>query len=197
MKPFDAEALYRILYEQVRQAYGDQLFAPDGVALVGIHSGGAWLAERFAADLAQDAPDARPASEADAVRTSAPAATQSSLPFGVVNVALHRDDYAHKGLHARPSPTQLPFSVEGRRILLLDDVLFTGRTIRAALNELYDYGRPASVELAVLVDRGERELPVAARFVGCVAEVPRDRTLVLTRADDGSLTFDTEPSTEA
>ena len=88
----------------------------------------------------------------------------------MVNVALHRDDYAKKGLHSQASPTSLPFSVDKRRIVLVDDVLYTGRTIRAALNELYDYGRPASVELAVLADRGGRELPVAARFVGGVVQ---------------------------
>ncbi|MFP3740058.1 phosphoribosyltransferase family protein, partial [Burkholderia sp. SIMBA_019] len=78
-----------------------------------------------------------------------------------------------------------PFSVDGRRIVLVDDVLYTGRTIRAALNELYDYGRPASVELAVLADRGGRELPVAARFVGGVVNIPADATLVLARTDGG------------
>ena len=161
----DAEALYRAVLEQIRAAYPAGAFgapddAPEGVAIAGIHSGGAWLAERLARDLG---------------------ATQ----WGVVNVALHRDDYAKKGLHSQASPTALPFEVEGRRILLVDDVLHTGRTVRAALNELYDYGRPASVELAVLVDRGARELPVAARFVGGEVQLHPDSTLVLERADDG------------
>lgn len=163
MSSIDAEALYRALLDQIRAVHGDQLGAgpngAEGAVLAGIYSGGVWLAERLARDL--------------------------NLPsFGVVNVALHRDDYAKKGLHSQASPTSLPFSVDKRRIVLVDDVLYTGRTIRAALNELYDYGRPASVELAVLADRGGRELPVAARFVGGVVEVPADSTLVLARSDD-------------
>ena len=117
--------------------------------LAGIYSGGAWLAERLAKDL-------------------------NVTEFGVVNVALHRDDYAKKGLHSQASPTSLPFEVDSRRIVLIDDVLSTGRTVRAAINELYDYGRPASVELAVLADRGGRELPMAARFTGGVVEVPAE-----------------------
>ncbi len=144
----------------------------EGAVLAGIYSGGAWLAERLAHDL--------------------------NVPgFGVVNVALHRDDYAKKGLHSQASPTSLPFSVDNRRIVLVDDVLYTGRTMRAALNELYDYGRPASVELAVLADRGGRELPVAARFTGGVVEVPADATLVLAREEGDAdaqarFTFHTE-----
>jgi pyrimidine operon attenuation protein / uracil phosphoribosyltransferase len=166
MSSIDAEALYRALLDQIRAVYGGQP-AAQGVVLAGIHSGGAWLAERLAHDL--------------------------KLPdFGVVNVALHRDDYAKKGLHSQASPTSLPFAVDGARIVLVDDVLYTGRTIRAALNELYDYGRPASVELAVLADRGGRELPVAARFVGGVMDVAADATLVLARdesAADGQPRF--------
>ncbi len=170
MSSIDAEALYRAVLEQIRAAYGSAFGdAASGVALAGIYSGGAWLAERLARDL-------------------------NAASFGVVNVALHRDDYAKKGLHSQASPTSLPFEVDGRRIVLVDDVLYTGRTVRAALNELYDYGRPASVELAVLADRGGRELPVAARFVGGVVDVPADATLVLARGtgDAAGFTFHTE-----
>jgi pyrimidine operon attenuation protein/uracil phosphoribosyltransferase len=169
MSSIDAEALYRAVLEQIRAAYGEALGGADGPVLAGIYSGGAWLAERLARDL-------------------------NVAGFGVVNVALHRDDYAKKGLHAQASPTSLPFDVNQRRILLVDDVLSTGRTVRAALNELYDYGRPASVELAVLADRGGRELPVAARFVGGVVEVSAEATLVLARENTGGehFTFHTE-----
>jgi pyrimidine operon attenuation protein/uracil phosphoribosyltransferase len=175
MTPFDAEALYATLRDQIRAAYPDWT-QPDGPVLAGIHTGGAWLAERLAADLG--------------VKT-----------FGVVNVSLHRDDYAKKGLHSEAASTALPFAVEGRRVVLLDDVLYTGRTVRAALNELYDFGRPAAVELAVLVDRGGRELPFAARFVGTTVDtVPRETTLVLKRDAAGAagaagrFTFGTEAS---
>jgi pyrimidine operon attenuation protein/uracil phosphoribosyltransferase len=176
MSSIDAEALYRALLEQIRAAYGEQFGeqlgdrgGADGIVLAGIYSGGAWLVERLARDL-------------------------NVGSFGVVNVALHRDDYAKKGLHAQASPTSLPFEVDDRRIVLVDDVLYTGRTVRAALNELYDYGRPALVELAVLADRGGRELPVAARFVGGVVDVPAEATLVLARDDtaDQRFTFHTE-----
>lgn len=169
MSSIDAEALYRALLEQIRAAYGEKFDGAGGVVLAGIYSGGAWLAERLSRDLNVD-------------------------NFGVVNVALHRDDYAKKGLHAQASPTSLPFEVDNRHIVLVDDVLYTGRTVRAALNELYDYGRPASVELAVLADRGGRELPVAARFVGGVVDVPADATLVLARNESAEqrFTFHTE-----
>lgn len=177
MTPPDAEALYRILYRELLAAYGDALGANDengeSVALVGIYSGGAWLAERIAAELG--------------------AARGTQVAHGVVNISLHRDDFAEKGLQAQSGPTSLPFDIGGRRIVLLDDVLYTGRTIRAALNELYDYGRPAAVDLAVLVDRGARELPIAARFVGQTLEVSPDLTLVLRRGDDAALSFVTEP----
>jgi pyrimidine operon attenuation protein / uracil phosphoribosyltransferase len=161
---FDAEALYAVLAARVKA----ELAAAEHVAVVGIHSGGAWLAERLAAEL------------------------QLNDRLGFIDVSFYRDDYAEKGLHADVKPTQIPFDVEGATILLVDDVLYTGRTTRAAINELFDYGRPARIMLAALVDRGGRELPIAADFVADSVTLSNDQRLVLQRADDGrfSLTVD-------
>ncbi len=158
----DAEALYADLRG------GVQRLLPPDAALVGIWSGGAWLAERLQRDLA--------------------------LPgaHGVISSALHRDDFAERGLAASADPTSLPFAVDGRHIVLVDDVLYTGRTIRAAINELYDFGRPASVTLAVLVDRGGRELPIEAAFAAARVALPRQQRLSLARRDDGRFSFSVE-----
>ena len=156
----DAEALYRDLAVHVRR-----LLQPDTV-LVGIWSGGAWLAERLQRDLQLDG------------------------DHGVISSALHRDDFDKRGMNASPDHTRLPFEVAGSRILLIDDVLYTGRTIRAAINELFDFGRPASVALAVLVDRGGRELPIEAAYSAARVSLPADQRLALVRADDGRFNFD-------
>ena len=155
----DAEALYTKLCSGVRQ-----LWQP-GMALLGIWSGGAWLAERLAADL----PDlGKP---------------------GVISSTLHRDDFSARGMRSGTDATKIPFAVEGAHILLLDDVLFTGRTIRAVLNELFDFGRPASVTLAVLVDRGGRELPIQPAFAAAKIVLPAAQKLTLARADCGRFSF--------
>lgn len=157
----DAEVLYRSLCDQVQALLPAAPEARAQWGVAGIHSGGAWIAERLAADL-------------------------GLAGHGVVNVAFHRDDYAKKGLHSQAQPTTLPFEVQDRNVLLIDDVLATGRTIRAAVNELFDYGRPARVVLAALVDRGGRELPIAADIVAERLELPRERTLVLSRQGEGA-----------
>ncbi len=157
----DAEELYRSLATQVKTG----LAHAENVAIVGIHSGGAWLAERLATEL------------------------QLSERLGFIDVSFYRDDFAEKGLRADVKPTQIPFDVDGATILLVDDVLYTGRTTRAAINELFDYGRPARILLAALVDRGERELPIAADFVAQTISIPDQRSLVLQRADDGRLSL--------
>ncbi len=158
----DAEALYTDLLAGVRT-----LLQP-GSALVGIWSGGAWLAERLQRDLA--------------------------LPgaHGVISSALHRDDFGSRGLSGAADHTRLPFEIEGRPIVLIDDVLFTGRTTRAVINELFDFGRPASVTLAVLVDRGGRELPIEPAFSAARVALPRSQRLSLARGDDGAFSFDIE-----
>jgi pyrimidine operon attenuation protein / uracil phosphoribosyltransferase len=161
MQALDAESLYLQLREGVHA-----LLQADGVVdgrLVGIWRGGAWLAERLQQDLALPGGD---------------------KGFGVISSTLHRDDFSSRGL-AGADPTRLPFEIEGRHIVLVDDVLYTGRTIRAVVNELYDYGRPASVQLAVLADRGGRELPVAAAFSATQLRVPKDQRLSLARSDSG------------
>lgn len=158
----DAEALYTELRAGVQQ-----LWRP-GMALMGIWSGGAWLAERLAADL--------------------PATLAVGKP-GVISSTLHRDDFSERGMASGTDATKIPFAVNGAHILLLDDVLFTGRTIRAVINELYDFGRPASVTLAVLVDRGGRELPIQPAFAAAKISLPPEQKLALTRTDDGRFSF--------
>jgi pyrimidine operon attenuation protein / uracil phosphoribosyltransferase len=162
--PFDAEALYRTLLGQVRAGLSG---LPDA-AIVGIHSGGAWLAERLAADLG----------------------LQSRLGF--IDVSFYRDDYAKKGLHPDVKPTRIDFDVDGATILLVDDVLYTGRTTRAAINVLFDFGRPARIMLAALADRGGRELPVAPDFVAVHVPLERQQSLALQRAADGQLSLTIE-----
>lgn len=157
----DAEALYATLAQQIADALGSTAH----LALVGIHSGGAWLAERLAKQL------------------------QLTDRLGFVDVSFYRDDFAEKGLHAEVKPTRIPFEVEGATILLMDDVLFTGRTTRAAINELFDYGRPARIMLAALVDRGGRELPVAPDFIAANVTLDDDQSLTLQQATDGTLSF--------
>ena len=158
----DAEALYTELREGVRG-----LLKPDSV-LVGIWSGGAWLAERLQRDLALPG---------------------GPKGYGVISSTLHRDDFGSRGLASGTDPTRLPFAVDGRHVLLIDDVLYTGRTIRAVVNELFDFGRPASVTLAVLVDRGGRELPIAAAFAAARLVLPATQRLSLARAEDGAFSF--------
>ena len=154
----DAEALYAELLRGVRSLRGAD------TRLAGIASGGAWLAERLQKDLGLDG------------------------AAGVLSSAMHRDDFAQRGLSAS-AQTQLPFDVNGADILVLDDVLYTGRTLRAVLNELYDYGRPARVRLAVLVDRGGRELPVQADFAAARVALPASQSLALARTEGGHFHF--------
>jgi len=154
----DAEALYRELLRGVQMICG-----PD-TRLVGVTSGGAWLAERLQKDL------------------------NLSEAVGTISSAMHRDDFAQRGLSAS-AQTVLPFDVNGAHILVLDDVLYTGRTIRAVINELFDYGRPASVKLAVLVDRGGRELPMQADFAAARVALGEKQSLSLARSDAGVFSF--------
>src|SRR3954463_15900565 len=126
-------------------------------AMIGLYTGGAWLAERLHALLAL------------------------KQPLGLMDIAFYRDDYHAQGLHHDPKRTKIPFDVNGRELLLVDDVPYTGRTVRAAMNELFDYGRPASITLVVLADRGGRELPICAQYCGAKVDVPAGMRLRLKR----------------
>lgn len=163
----NAENLYQTLLGQLQVAKQNN---PD-IQLAGLASGGAWVAQRLAADL-------------------------GIAQCGVINVSFHRDDYAEKGVKAFRSAegmqTKLPFEVDGAHIILVDDVLDTGRTVRAALNELFDYGRPAKVELAVLADRHRRQLPVDATFKGAKVQIEDLQILVLEQDENHHFLFTTE-----
>jgi pyrimidine operon attenuation protein/uracil phosphoribosyltransferase len=111
------------------------------------------------------------------------------LPLGTLDVSFYRDDFDQIGLHPQVKPSDIPFEVEGSHIILVDDVLYTGRTIRAAINELFDYGRPASIRLATLIDRGGREMPITPQFVGATIVLPEDKMLALEKGNDGRLSL--------
>jgi len=154
----DAEAIFKTLAKRVRDAS-----AGSAVHLVGIHTGGVWVAEKLRDALGLE------------------------TPVGVLDVSFYRDDFACSGLKPDVRPSRVDFEVTGAHIVLVDDVLYTGRTVRAALNELFDHGRPARIDLAVLIDRGGRELPIAATFIGRTLEVPDDVSVELTRDAAGAL----------
>ena len=138
---------------QLREQLGNQL---DEAKIIGIHTGGTWIAEQLHQLL--DNPN----------------------PLGELNISFYRDDFTQIGLHPQVSPSNLPFEIDEAQIILVDDVLYSGRTIRAALNEIFDYGRPASVTLAVLVDRDERELPIRADITGTRIELQAGQQIKLT-----------------
>src|SRR5574337_2139553 len=144
----DAESALAALADRMRPAVAHD------AAFVGIYSGGAWIAERLAAMI------------------------PGTHPLGFIDVSYYRDDYARAGLKPNVKRTALPFEVAGASIVLIDDVLYTGRSVRAAINELFDYGRPQAIELAVLIDRGGRELPIEAAYVGERLAVARDASIV-------------------
>lgn len=151
----DAEALYAHLLSGMRARL------PDSPHLIGIHSGGAWVAERLHKDLGLEG------------------------RCGVLDISFYRDDFDRIGLHPEVRPSDIPFDVAGQNVILVDDVLFTGRTTRAAMNEIFDYGRPRSIRLAVLVDRGGRELPIAPDYLGGELSLPLGQQAVLSQRTDG------------
>jgi pyrimidine operon attenuation protein/uracil phosphoribosyltransferase len=158
----DAEALCAQLALELRARIGP------ASAMVGIHTGGAWVAERLHAALGLQE------------------------PLGLLDIAFYRDDYDRKGLARDPKRSKIPFDVAGKDLLLVDDVLYTGRTVRAAINELFDYGRPASIALVVLAERDGRQLPICAQHAGAHIEVPAGQRLRLKRSSAGRLSLELE-----
>ncbi|NKB64210.1 MAG: bifunctional pyr operon transcriptional regulator/uracil phosphoribosyltransferase PyrR [Gammaproteobacteria bacterium] len=120
---------------------------------IGIHSGGVWIAEKIYQELA-------------------PAKGDIHEVLGTLDISLHRDDFMRVGMNVESRSSKLPQSIDDRNIVLIDDVLHSGRTVRAAMNEIFSYGRPATIKLAVLIDREERELPIQADVIGCRLPLP-------------------------
>jgi pyrimidine operon attenuation protein/uracil phosphoribosyltransferase len=147
----DAERLCEQLAAELKPRLGPKS------AMVGLYTGGAWLAERLHKLL------------------------DMKSPLGLMDIAFYRDDYAARGLKHDPKRTKIPFDVNGAELLLVDDVLYSGRTVRAAMNELFDYGRPESIALVVLADRGGRQLPICAQYCGARVDVPSGMRLRLKR----------------
>ena len=134
------EALLNNMLSELQEMTAD--INDKDILMIGIRTGGLWVARRLYEQMKLD------------------------LPLGELNISFYRDDFSTLGLHPQVRPSQLPVNITNKHILLVDDVLYTGRTIRAAMNEIFDYGRPASVTLAVLIDRNERELPISADVIG-------------------------------
>lgn len=132
-------------------------------AIVGIHSGGVWVMERVLANINQE------------------------VPHGTLDAALYRDDFAQRGLKNEPQPAKIPFDVQGKHIILIDDIFYTGRTTRAAINELFDFGRPASITLAVLINRGGAQLPISPQIVGADLFITPDQRFQLSQTSQGKL----------
>lgn len=159
--PLDAELLIEHMESQLRQLLSARDLTDP--LMVGIHTGGLWVAERLHARLGL------------------------KEPLASLDISFYRDDFSRIGMHPQVRPSKIPSGVENRHIILVDDVLYTGRTVRAALNELFDYGRPMTVTLAVLIDRGGRELPIEAQAVGARIELKRSQQIKLQGPDQLSL----------
>lgn len=160
----DADAIARMV-RRIALDIVEKTRGTDRVALVGIRRGGPPLAMRIAEEILR--------------------AEGKSVPVGTIDITLYRDDAATALPDPKIGPSEVHFEVEGRDVVLVDDVLMTGRTVRAAIDHLLDYGRPRRVWLAVLCDRGGRELPIAADFVGTNVEVPKGTKLEVTLEGDG------------
>lgn len=165
----NAEALLTTLADQLRP------MLQANTALVGIQSGGVWLLERLLVLLEKEI-------------------AAHAIEHGTLDVSFYRDDYAQRGLKSENRPSQIPFDVENKHIILIDDVFYTGRTTRAAMNELFDYGRPASIALAALVNRGGRELPIAPQITAANIPLHAGQNLQLIQQTDGTLSLELQPT---
>jgi pyrimidine operon attenuation protein/uracil phosphoribosyltransferase len=136
------------LIEKLTQALTPYFSSPESQpVIVGIETGGAWIAEQLHQRIAPD------------------------TELGRLNISFYRDDFTRKGLHPTVKPSSLPTDIDDKTIILVDDVLQSGRTVRAAMNEIFDYGRPKKILLVILIDRGEREIPVQADVVGATMQL--------------------------
>lgn len=165
----NAEDLLNILAQKL------QPLLQRNTALVGIQSGGVWLMQRLLVLLESSI-------------------AANAIEHGTLDVSFYRDDYAQRGLKPENRPSQIPFDVENKHIILIDDVFYTGRTTRAAMNELFDYGRPASITLAALVNRGGRELPIAPQIVAADIALDAAQNLQLIQHADGTLNLELQLS---
>lgn len=149
------------LLDQLESAVRDQIHSRnlDNPVLIGIHSGGAWIARTLHQRLG------------------------IQEPLGLLDITFYRDDFTQIGMHPKVKPSLLPNHLEGRDIILIDDVFYTGRTIRAALNEIFDYGRPNQVVLAVLIERNGRQIPLQPDCYGAQIELPPGQRIKLTGPD--------------
>ncbi len=161
----NAEDLLKTLAQNV------QPLLKANTALVGIQSGGVWLMQKLLVLLEKDI-------------------AANAIEHGTLDVSFYRDDYEKRGLKAENRPSQIPFDVENKHIILIDDVFYTGRTTRAAMNELFDYGRPASITLVALVNRGGRELPIAPQITAADITLDASQNLQLIQNQDGTLSLE-------
>ena len=159
------EPLINKLIDDIRPLFDCNATASQQPVLVGIETGGAWIANRIHQ------------------------AISPKTELGTLNISFYRDDFSRIGLHPTVKPSNLPEQIDGRQIILIDDVLYSGRTIRAAMNELFDFGRPSHIQLAILIDRGGREIPIQPDFVAAKLDLDDDQHVKLTGPDSMSLTM--------